>query len=105
VKAEGMLAEAKGGLVSRPEGFVIELSTQSDEPPAGVFKSRLDYFRQVRDGAIGGPQVDAGPVRFPDDMIRATFSWPSISMPRSARRCAPTVSRARNIGKTPPIRR
>lgn len=54
--AKDMFREALGGLASRPEGFVIWITTQSDEPPAGIFKEKLQYARDVRDGIIHDPQ-------------------------------------------------
>lgn len=67
--AENMLREATGGLASRDEGFIIWLTTQSDDPPAGVFKQKLDYARDVRDGKIVDPRFVPIIYEFPEDMV------------------------------------
>lgn len=70
-KADAMLREATGGLVSRPEGFVISITTQSDAPPSGVFKDKLDYARQVRDGLVEDRKFLPVIYEFPKPMIEA----------------------------------
>jgi phage terminase large subunit-like protein len=67
--AENMLREATGGLASRPEGFTIFLSTQSDDPPAGVFRQKLQYARGVRDGRIKDKRFLPVLYEFPPEMI------------------------------------
>lgn len=78
-KAADMIREATGGLLSRPEGFIIWLTTQSNEPPAGVFRSKLNYARGVRDGRINDNRflpviyefskemIDSGAARKPEN--------------------------------------
>ncbi|BAM29076.1 terminase large subunit [Xanthomonas phage CP1] len=50
--ASEILSEARGGLASRPEGAVVIITTQSSEPPCGVFKEALQIHRDVRDGVL-----------------------------------------------------
>lgn len=67
--AESMFMEALGGQISREEGWVIYLTTQSDEPPAGVFKERLKYWRDVRDGKVIDRKTLGVLYEFPAHMV------------------------------------
>lgn len=69
--AENMLREACGGLASRPEGFVIALSTHSDKPPAGVFAQWLRRFRKIRSGELVAPKSMGILYEFPPAIIKA----------------------------------
>lgn len=68
--AEAMFIEALGGQISREEGWVIYLTTQSDEPPAGVFRDKLQYFRDVRDGKIHDPRSLGVLYEFPEQILK-----------------------------------
>lgn len=80
--AENMLREALGGLASRPEGFVIYLTTQSDEPPAGVFKQKLDYARDVRDGKVIDPGFVSIIFEHPPEMVASKdhLKWENLAL-------------------------
>lgn len=53
--AAQIFVEIRGALAARPDGFMIQISTQSKDPPAGVFRSELNTARDVRDGKIRLP--------------------------------------------------
>lgn len=69
--AASMLVEATGGLASRPEGFVIYLSTMPDGAPQGVFDQRLTDFRDIRDGKIVDPGSLPVLYEYPSDLIES----------------------------------
>ncbi|MEY9599345.1 phage terminase large subunit-like protein [Bradyrhizobium japonicum] len=51
-KAADIFTEIRGSLASRPDGFMIQITTQSKDPPVGVFKDELQTARDVRDGKV-----------------------------------------------------
>lgn len=69
--AARVIGQIRGGLVANPEAFLIFITTQSDEPPAGVFKSELQYARGVRDGRIKGARVLPLLYEFPEAMQKS----------------------------------
>lgn len=48
--ADRVIGQIRGGIIPFPEGFMIFITTQSDERPVGVFASELKAARAVRDG-------------------------------------------------------
>lgn len=54
-RAAEILVEIIGGLASRPDGFLLTITTQSKAPPSGVFKEKLAEARAVRDGKLKLP--------------------------------------------------
>lgn len=51
-KASEVFVEIRGSLAARPDGFMLQITTQSKNPPAGIFKAELNIARDVRDGLL-----------------------------------------------------
>ncbi len=65
--AERIIGQLRGGLLPNPEGFLVFITTQSDEPPRGAFRAELTVARAIRDGRTQGAML---PVlyEFPEDI-------------------------------------
>jgi phage terminase large subunit-like protein len=53
--AKAVFVEIRGALAARPDGFMMQITTQSKAPPAGVFATELHNARDVRDGRLKLP--------------------------------------------------
>jgi len=53
--ANAIFLEIRGALAARPDGFLIQITTQSKSPPVGVFRTELHNARDVRDGKLELP--------------------------------------------------
>ncbi|KJS45232.1 MAG: terminase [Roseovarius sp. BRH_c41] len=56
-RAEAVFVELRGALASRPDGFLMQITTQSKSAPSGVFKKELERARAVRDGRLKLPNL------------------------------------------------
>jgi len=56
-KASEVFLELRGGLKSRPEGFFLQITTQSKVRPTGQFEKELQTARAVRDGELRLPML------------------------------------------------
>lgn len=76
--ASRVMGQIRGALESKRNSFLLIISTQSDQPPAGVFKAELQYARAVRDGTVTG-NIRMLPMlfEFPESMQtdRQTKPW------------------------------
>jgi len=55
--AERIIGQLRGGLLPNPEGFLVFITTQSDEPPRGAFRAELMVARAIRDGKAQGAML------------------------------------------------
>lgn len=69
--AEDMVLEATGGQASRPEGVVISITTESDDDPVGVYKAKIEFARDVRDGKVHAPHFLPVLYEWPEDMLKS----------------------------------
>ncbi|MGE0845827.1 MAG: terminase large subunit [Flavobacteriaceae bacterium] len=81
--ASRVIGQIRGGLLPNPEAFLIFITTQSDQPPAGVFKAELEMARGVRDGRIEKARVLPVLYEFTEEMQRSgdwedPALWPQV---------------------------
>lgn len=69
-----VLRQLRGGLEKSTEGFLVMITTQSDEAPAGAFRDELNLARAIRDGQFAGRML---PVlyEFPDAIAESQTEW------------------------------
>lgn len=66
--ASRVIGQLRGGMIANPEAFLVIITTQSDQAPAGAFKTELDYARGVRDGRIINSRMLPLLYEFPEEM-------------------------------------
>ncbi len=75
-KAASVMQQIRGGGITMQGGQVLMITTQSDEQPAGIWKTELTKARAIRDGR-GGDAPILLPViyEFPEELQRKQSYW------------------------------
>lgn len=75
-KAASVMQQIRGGGITMQGGQVLMITTQSDEQPAGIWKTELEKARKIRDGK-GGSAPILLPVlfEFPWELQRNQEFW------------------------------
>jgi phage terminase large subunit-like protein len=75
-KAASVMQQIRGGGITKTRGRLMMITTQSDESPAGVWRTELDKARAIREGK-GGSSPIMLPVlyEFPAELQRNETYW------------------------------
>ena len=77
--ADRVIGQLRGGLISQPEGFLVQITTQSERVPVGAFRAELMKARSVRDGRLAAPVLPML-YEFPDDVDwRDPANWHMVT--------------------------
>jgi phage terminase large subunit-like protein len=74
--AAAVMQQIRGGGITMQGGQVLMITTQSDEQPAGIWKTELEKARKIRDG-VGGSEPILLPIlyEFPPELQRNQDFW------------------------------
>jgi phage terminase large subunit-like protein len=96
--AERLIGQLRGGLLPNPEGFLMFITTQSDEPPRGAFRSELIIARAIRDGRAQGAML---PIlyEFPEEIANDRGDPPAWQDPKNWWMVTPNRDRSVSVAR------
>lgn len=78
-----VIGQIRGGMIANPDSIFVIITTQSDIPPHGVFKTELEFARRVRDGKIAKSRMLPMLYEFSEKMQKSELwrdpkYWPQV---------------------------
>lgn len=111
-RATKIVGQIRGGLDARPDGFLMFITTQSDEQPTGVFRQELRIARAIRDGRLEGEAANMLPIlyEFPESVqTDPSMPWqnpelwpmvlPNLDLSITLKRLRSTFAKAKASGQ------